>query len=75
MAEITELTFKGDWRITVSSRDAGWQQRVVVSNTADGTRHLNGAPGNSMDVYGNNQASWTLQIEHNDGSHGWQPNW
>ncbi len=75
MADITELQFVGDWRITVSSRDAGWSQRVVATNTAGGTRTLNGVPGASMDVYGNGQAHWTLRIEHNDGSSGWQPSW
>ena len=75
MPEQTELSFVGDWRITVSSRDAGWSQRVVASNTAAGTQVLNGVPGMSMDVYGNGQAPWTLRIQHNDGSSGWQPNW
>lgn len=75
MAEITELTFQGDWRITVSSRDAGWSQRVVALNTAAGTRVLNGAPGLSMDVFGSGQSSWTLRVEHDDGSSGWQASW
>lgn len=75
MAEITELSFTGDWKITVSSRDAGWSQRVVASGTAAGTRYLDGAPGNAMYVFGNEQSPWTLRIEHNDGQSGWQPNW
>jgi hypothetical protein len=75
VAELTELTFVGDWRITVSSRDAGWSQRVVVVNAASGTQILGGAPGNSMDVLGDGQNPWTLRIEHDDGSSGWQPNW
>lgn len=75
MAEITELTFTGDWRITVTSRDAGWSQRVVASNTEAGTVVLNGVPGASMDVFGNGQVPWKLNIEHNDGSSGWKANW
>jgi len=75
MADVTELQFVGDWRITVSSRDAAWSQRVVATNTAGGTRTLNGVPGASMDVFGNGQSQWTLRIEHNDGSTGWQPSW
>lgn len=75
MADPVELSFSGDWRITVTGRDAGWSQRVVASGTADGTRLLGGAPGASMDVHGNGQAQWTLSIEHDDGTSGWQPNW
>ncbi len=75
MAEITEISFVGDWRITVSSRDAGWSQRVVATNTASGTRVLSGVPGMSIDIFGNGQTSWTLRIEHNDGTSGWQPSW
>lgn len=75
MAEITELSFVGDWKITISSRDAGWSQRAIVTGTASGTQILNGVPGNSMNVFGNEQSPWTLRIEHDDGSSGWQPNW
>lgn len=75
MAEITELSFVGDWRISVTRKNAGWNQRVVVSNTESGTRILSGVPGATMDVSGNGQAAWKLEIEHDDGVHGWQPNW
>ncbi|GJJ03383.1 hypothetical protein RugamoR64_39210 [Duganella rhizosphaerae] len=72
MADVTELTFTGDWRIGVSSRDASWDQRVVISGAAGGTLTLGGNPGAMLDVYANGQAPWTLKIEHNDGQHGWQ---
>jgi len=75
MAEITELTFVGDWRITVVSKSAGWSQRVATTGSSAGTAIVDGVPGNSLDVFGNGTAPWTLRIEHNDGSHGWQPNW
>ena len=75
MADITSLNFVGDWRITVVSKNAGWSQRVTASGTTGGTQILNGAPGAAMDVYGVDQTPWTLRIEHNDGSSGWQPNW
>lgn len=75
MAEITELSFVGDWKITVSSRDAGWSQRVIVTGTSPGIQVLAGVPGMSINVFGNEQTPWTLRIEHNDGSSGWQPNW
>ncbi|KAF7174315.1 hypothetical protein CNMCM5623_006926 [Aspergillus felis] len=73
MPDETQLTFTGDWRITVTGRDATWPQRVVASGTAAGTQTLAGNPSTTLDVYGNGQAAWTLSIDHNDGSHGWQP--
>lgn len=75
MAEITELTFVGDWRITVVSKSAGWSQRVAISGSSAGTAFVEGVPGHSLDVFGNGTAPWILRIEHNDGSTGWQPNW
>jgi hypothetical protein len=74
MADQTQLSFTGDWRITVTGRDASWTQRVTATGTAAGTQILGGNPGAVMDVFGNGQAPWTLSIEHNDGTHGWQPN-
>lgn len=75
MAEITELTFIGDWRITVAGRNAGWSQRVATSGSSAGTLFLDGVPGHTLDVFGNGTTPWILRIEHNDGSTGWQPNW
>jgi hypothetical protein len=74
MADVTQLSFVGDWRVTIQSRDAGWEQRAVMLGTAGGTLMLPGSPGSSVDVFGNGQTPWTLEIQHNDGS-GWQPNW
>ena len=73
MSDQTQLSFVGDWRITVTGRDASWAQRVSASSTASGTETLGGNPGASMDVYGDGQVPWTLSIEHDDGTHGWQP--
>ncbi|HST17340.1 MAG TPA: hypothetical protein VLK36_06700 [Gaiellaceae bacterium] len=73
MSDQTQLSFEGDWRVTVTGRDASWAQRVTASSTASGTQTLGGNPGAAMDVYGNGQMPWTLSIEHNDGTHGWQP--
>ena len=75
MADITSLSFAGDWRITVVSRNAGWSQRVSASGTAAGDVVVAGLPGTSIDISGNGQTPWTLGIEHNDGSSGWQPSW
>ena len=74
MADITELTVVGDWRIVVQSRDAGWDQRVVAQGGEAGTQILGGSPGMTMDVYGVDRTPWTLRIEHNPGD-GWSPNW
>ncbi|OCK90696.1 uncharacterized protein K441DRAFT_666016 [Cenococcum geophilum 1.58] len=73
MSDQTQITFTGDWRITVTGRNAAWAQRVVASGSAAGTKILAGYVGTTMDVYGNGQADWTLSIDHNDGTHGWQP--
>ncbi|HEY0371847.1 MAG TPA: hypothetical protein VGD79_07580 [Thermoanaerobaculia bacterium] len=75
MAEITELTFTGDWRITVVSKSAGWSQRVTATGSSAGTSVVDGVPGHTLDVFGNGTTPWVLRIEHNDGSSGWQPNW
>ncbi|KAK0622690.1 hypothetical protein B0T14DRAFT_564118 [Immersiella caudata] len=75
MSEQTELRFTGDWRITVTSRDASWGQRVVARGTAAGTQTLAGYVGTTMDVYGNGQTAWTLSIDHNDGENGWKSSW
>jgi hypothetical protein len=75
MADITELSFVGDWRVTVVSKDAGWSQRVSATGTAAGGVALAGAPGASMDVFGDDRAPWTLRVEHHDGTSGWQPSW
>lgn len=75
MADITSFAFVGDWRITVVSKNAGWSQRVSATDTASGHVVVAGLPGQSVDVFGDRQTPWTLTIEHNDGSSGWQPNW
>jgi hypothetical protein len=75
MPDVTQLTFVGDWRITVTGKDASWTQRVSLQGTAAGNQIIAGNPGIVLDVYGNGQTPWTLTIEHNDGQHGWQLNW
>ncbi|MEO0953027.1 MAG: hypothetical protein AAFY44_17115, partial [Pseudomonadota bacterium] len=74
MADPIEIEFEGDWRITVTRRNAAWGQRVVAKGTASGTQILAGNEGKTFDVLANGQAPWKLSIEHNDGS-GWEPSW
>jgi hypothetical protein len=75
MAEITEITLRGAWRVIVQSRNAGWDQRVLAMNTEVGSEVLSGNPGNQKDVYGKGSDAWTLRIQHNDGTHGWEDSW
>lgn len=60
------ISYQGNWRVVIEERNAAWDQRIVISGgTADGPH--SGAAGSFFDVYG---VSWSLQIQHNDGS-GW----
>jgi hypothetical protein len=74
VADITELTFVGDWRIVIQSRNAGWDQRVVVDGAQGSPLTLHGTPGLTIDVYGVGVTPWRLRIEHNSGT-GWSPSW
>lgn len=63
----------GKWRLTVIQKQAAYSQRFIItgSATADGT--YSGNVGVSVQVEGNEDQPWTMAIEHNDGSTGWQP--
>jgi hypothetical protein len=74
VAEITELDFEGDWRISVTSKEAGFDQRVLIANVTEGTVVVPGTPGASRTVHGVGTAAWQLRIQHDDGS-GWQDSW
>lgn len=71
MADITTLTFVGDWRITVVSKDADWAQRVVAEGAQGGTQTLPGALSASTQVFGADGAPWTLRIDHRDDDGNW----
>jgi hypothetical protein len=63
-----QLPFSGKWRGTVTGRNAGFQQRVVVSGAASGNGAHNGVVGNSF-VFEDGQA----ELQWNDGAgSGWQ---
>ena len=64
------LTYRGRWRVTVTGKDSGWDQRVVISGASSGAAAMAGVIGSSQDVDGD---SWTLTIEHNPGT-GWVEN-
>jgi hypothetical protein len=63
-----QLAFAGKWRGTITGRNAGFSQRVLISGAASGNGAYNGVVGNSF-VFedGNAELQW------NDGAgSGWQ---
>ncbi len=61
------VNFHGRWRITVTEKEAGYDQRVVIAYADVGAGTRVGVPGHSFVVDGDD---WELRIEHDDGS-GW----
>lgn len=74
MAEITQLDFEGDWTVSVTSKDAGFDQRVLIENATEGTVVVPGQPGAARTVHGAPGVLWQLRVQHNDGS-GWEDSW
>jgi hypothetical protein len=64
------VTYQGRWQVSVIGKDSSWDQRVVISGASVGGGTFPGVIGSTRLVDG---GSWTLNIEHNDGS-GWKPN-
>ena len=64
MPDVTELTFVGDWRIVVLSRDSEFDQRVVVDGARGSPLILGSTLGGTLDVIGVGQTPWRLRIEH-----------
>lgn len=64
------LRYQGPWRITVVSKNASFDQRVVVRGPY-GAKVLPGVDGASMDV---DMDSWGLSLEHNFYGRNWQNN-
>jgi hypothetical protein len=64
-----QVSFRGKWRGTVTGRNAGFSQRVVVSGASSGNGAYNGVVGTSF-VFQDGQVE--LQWNNNSGS-GWQP--
>lgn len=67
--DATKLEFTGKWRITVTSKDAAWSQRVKISGSNGGDGVYEGTVGNSFTIDG--ISPWLLSIEHNGGP-GWE---
>jgi hypothetical protein len=64
------ISYGGRWRISVIGKNASWEQRVVITGASSGSGILPGVVGSMHEVDGE---SWSLTIEHNDGS-GWTQN-
>ncbi|HAU0841658.1 TPA: hypothetical protein ACT9MX_002109 [Legionella pneumophila] len=63
-----KIPFEGKWRATITKREAGFSQRVVVGGATSGNGSYNGVVGNSF-VF---EDGWVeLQWNNNAGS-GWQ---
>ncbi|AAU26365.1 TPA: hypothetical protein JBG74_02210 [Legionella pneumophila] len=63
-----KIPFEGKWRATITKREAGFSQRVVVGSATSGNGSYNGVVGNSF-VF---EDGWVeLQWNNNAGS-GWQ---
>lgn len=66
-----QLKMQGNWRLTVAGKDAQYQQRFIITGSANADGTYPGIVGsNSIDVRGIGPKPWILTIEHNDGS-GW----
>jgi hypothetical protein len=63
----------GKWRLTVIQKQASYSQRFKVSGSAGTDGTYSGNVGSSVVINGNEDHPWTITIEHNDGSSGWQP--
>jgi len=62
----------GEWTVRVEEKEAGYQQRFIVSGAASGNGTYQGTVGTSATVRGRATGQWNILIEHNDGQHGWQ---
>lgn len=58
-------TYRGRWRVTVVSKEAGFEQRVLIAGASVGDGPHAGVAGETFDVDGD---VWTLRIQHDDGT-------
>ncbi len=66
-----QLKMQGNWRLTVTGKDAAYQQRFIIQSSANADGSYPGVvDSNSIDVRCKGLKPWILTIEHNDGS-GW----
>ncbi|WP_380674818.1 hypothetical protein [Salinigranum sp. GCM10025319] len=65
-----QLTLRGDWRLTVTKRQAAYDQRFVIDGSENANGIHQGVVGYSVVVRADGGAPWTLTLQHNDGT-GW----
>ena len=70
---VSTYDLTGKWRLTVIQKQASYSQRFKVSGSAGTDGTYSGNVGSSVVINGNEDHPWTITIEHNDGSTGWQP--
>ena len=58
----------GNWKITVTQKQAAFDQRFVITGSKNSDGYHDGIIGNILNVNGLN--GWEITIQHNDGS-GW----
>ncbi len=63
----------GDWHLRVIQKVAAFEQRFRIAGSAGSDGIYSGNVGSTVTVRGNGQTPWTIEIEHNDGAHGWEP--
>ena len=68
---LTEISLQGDWVLKVIKKEAGYDQRFIVSGSANADNTYPGNVGSpEVEVKGKGQQPWIVRIQHNDGS-GW----
>jgi len=63
------ITMQGAWTIRVSTKNAAFAQRFVVSGAASGNGTYDGTVGNSVFVTG---AQWSINIQHQPTAQPWR---
>lgn len=66
----TALSFSGNWKITVESKESTNEQRFVTSGSANDAT-VAGEVGQSLDVIAIPGVPWTLKIQNRQGSGPW----
>lgn len=62
------ISMQGNWKVTVKSKNAAYQQRFVVQGATSGSGVHPGTPGTSVNVSG---SQWSIAIQNDPGT-GWQ---
>jgi hypothetical protein len=62
------ITINGDWKVRVTTKNAGWEQRFLVAGSAASDGIYPGVVGTQIEAGG---ASWTMQVQARNGSGPW----